>query len=85
MPTVNCSVIGTSTAPKVNEVKPINPTTLRVISAFLRSAGTLKPLPVERAKIVDEQIEKRLANITMSKALTPFWLQAIFVMTMNEN
>ena len=73
------------TEPSVNAERPIRPTKLRVKRAPLSSLSTKKPLPVHRANTVEPTREIIFANKTISKALTPFSLQAILVPQMKMN
>ena len=59
--------------------------TLRMMSAPLSYFATMKPFPVLRANKDDPKRESKFAKRTISKALTPFSLQAILVRQMNAN
>ena len=85
MPKVSWIVIGIKTDPSVNDERPIKPITLGATSGPMSPLSTWKPLPVHRENAVEPSSEIRLEKRTISKALTPFSLQAILVPQMNKN
>ena len=71
-PTVIWTVIGIKVAPKVRDVSPMQPVTLRMNKGVRNSFYTLRLLPPMSATAVEETNEIKLAKITMSNELTRF-------------